>query len=142
MALAFRVTNQVAQDALTALKTALDAGTAAIIEIYDGTQPTDADTAIGAQVKLATLTMSATAFGAVSDAAPGATMTAAAITGDAGADTDGTAAWARVLTQSGGTTICDMSVGTSGANINFNTVSFVAGSTVDISSLVFTHPES
>lgn len=142
MALAFRINNSVAQSALTALKTAIDAGSAAIIEIYDSTQPTDPDTAVGAQVKLATLTMAATAFGAVSDAAPGAAMTAAAITGDASADASGLAAWARILTQAGGTAVCDMSVGVSGCNINFNTSSFVAGSTVDITSLVFTHPES
>lgn len=136
MALTLTVTNAVAQSMLTALKTAIDAGTAAIIRIYDGAQPTDADTAVGAQVLLATLTMSATAFGAVSDDTPGAIMTAAAISPDTSADATGTAAWFRILTQSGGTTIMDGSVGTSGADMNFNTVSFTAGSQIEISSMV------
>jgi hypothetical protein len=120
---------------LSALKTAIDAGTAAIITIYTGSQPTDADTAIGAQTLLATLTMDATAFGAVSDDTPGAIMTAAAITPDTSADATGTAAWFRMLTQAGGTTIMDGSVGTSGADINFNTVSFTAGSQIEITSM-------
>lgn len=136
------VTNAVAQAMLTAIKTAIDAGTAAIIEIYDGTQPTDADTAVGAQTKLATLTMNATAFGAVSDDTPGAIMTAAAITGDSSADATGTASWFRLLTQSGGTTILDGSVGTSNADLVFNTVSFTMGSQVDITSLTIAQGES
>lgn len=135
-------TNAVAQALLTALKTAIDAGTAAVIEIYGDTQPTDADTAVGAQTKLATLVMSATAFGAVSDAAPGAIMTAAAITADSSADDTDTATWFRLLTQAGGTTIMDGSVGTSGADINFNTVAFTAGSQIEITSLTITQPES
>lgn len=126
---------------LSALKTAIDAGTAAIIRIYDGTQPTDADTAVGAQVLLATLTMDATAFGAVADAAPHAIMTAAAITGDSSADATGTATWFRMLTQAGGSTIMDGSVGTSSADLVFNTVSFVSGSSVDITSLTITQRE-
>jgi hypothetical protein len=135
MANAVRITNTLAQSRLGVIKTALDAGSAAIIEIYDGTQPTDADTAVGAQTLLATLTMAATAFGSVSDDTPHAIMTADTITGDSAADDDGTASWARFLTQSGGTVIMDCSVGTSGADINFNTVSFVTGSTVDITGL-------
>lgn len=136
------ITNAVAQSMLTAVKTAIDAGTAAVIEIYDGTQPTNADTAVGAQTKLATLTMNATAFGSVSDANPGAIMTAAAITPDSSADATGTAAWFRMLTQAGGTTILDGSVGTSGADINFNTVAFTGGSQIEITSLTITQPES
>lgn len=142
MANNLKVTNAVAQAMLTAVKTAIDAGTAAVIEIYTGSQPTDADTAIGAQTKLATLTMNATAFGAVSDANPGAIMTAAAITDDSSADATGTAAWFRMLTQGGGTTILDGSVGTSGADMNFNTVAFTSGSVISITSLTITQPES
>lgn len=134
--------NAVAQSMLTALKTAIDAGTAAIITIYGDTQPVDADTAIVAQTLLATLTMSATAFGAVSDDTPGAIMTAAAITPDSSADDTDTATWFRMLTQAGGSTIMDGSVGTSGADINFNTVAFTAGSQIEITSLTITQPES
>jgi hypothetical protein len=135
MALTLCLTNVRAQGLLTDLKTAIDAGTAAVIEIYTGSQPTDADTAIGAQTKLATLTMSGTAFGAVSDANPGAIMTAAAITPDASADATGTAAWFRMLTQVGGTVIMDGSIAVAGADMNFSTVSFTAGSQIEISSM-------
>ena len=120
------------------MTTALDAGTAAIIEIYDGTIPTNADTAIGAQVKLATLTFSATSFGAASNGV----ATANAITSDSSADATGTAAWARILTQGGGTTICDIDVGTSGATMNFNTVAFTAGSAIACTAFTFTHPKT
>lgn len=136
------ITNAVAQAMLTAVKTAIDAGTAAIIEIYGDTQPTDADTAVGGQTKLATLTMSATAFGSVSDDNPGAIMTADTITEDSSADDDGTATWFRMLTQAGGTTILDGSVGTSDADLVFNTVDFTAGSEIGISSLTIFQPES
>lgn len=134
-AIALTITNTRAQALLSDIKTAIDAGTAAIIEIRDGSQPTDADTAVGAQVLLATLTMSATAFGAVSDDTPGAIMTAAAITADSSADATGTASWFRLLTQSAGTVIMDGSVGTSGCDINFNTVSFTAGSQIEITAM-------
>ena len=142
MAHNLKITNSLAQARLTAVKTAIDAGSAFVIEIYDGSQPADADTAISGPVKLATLTGSATGFGSVSDAAPGAIMTAATITGDSSADATGTATWFRLLTQAGGTTILDGSIGTSGADLNLNTTAITAGSTVDITSLTITDPES
>lgn len=132
-----RITNAVASAMANAFTTALDAGTAGIIEIYDSTIPTNADTAVGAQTKLATLTFSASSFGAASNGV----ITAASITSDSSADATGTASWARLLTQSGGTTIADVDVGTSGATINFNTVSFVSGSTISITSFTFTMPK-
>ena len=52
-----------------AVDTVLDSG---FLRIYDGTQPTDADTAIGAQVMLAELTLAATAFAAASAASKAA----------------------------------------------------------------------
>jgi hypothetical protein len=120
-----------------AFTTALDAGTAGIITIYSGTIPTDANTAIGAQVLLGTLTFSATSFGAASSGV----ITANSITDDSSADATNTAAWARILTQAGGTTICDVDVGTSGATINLNTVSIVSGGTISITSFTFTLPD-
>ena len=47
--------------ALNAVLDVLNSGT---INIYDGAQPTDCDTAVTTQHLLATLTLSATAFGA------------------------------------------------------------------------------
>lgn len=142
MANNFKITNAVAKALADAFAAAADAGTAAIIRIYDGSQPTDPDTAVGAQVLLAQLTMSSTAFGAASDANPGGLITAATITADSSADATGTAAWFRILTQSGGTTICDGSVGTSGCDLNLNTTAITSGSTVSITALTVTMPEA
>lgn len=137
-----RLTNAAASAAADAVVDRIDSGGAGTIKIYTGTIPTDADTAIGAQTKLATLTFSATSFGAATDANPGGLITANAITSDTSADATGTAAWARILTQGGGTTICDVSVGTATSTIIFNTVAFTSGSTIAITSFTFTHPES
>ena len=142
MALNFRITNAVAQAMANAFTTAADAGTAAHITIYDGTQAADPDTAIGAQVVLAELVMSASSFGAATDANPGALITAAAITSDSSANNTGTATWFRMRTQAAGTTICDGSVGTATANLILNTVAITSGSTVAITAFTITMPES
>jgi hypothetical protein len=84
---------------------------------------------------LATLTFSATAFGA---AATGV-ATAAAITADSSADATGTAAVWRIAS-GGGTTLIDGTAGTSGADINFNTVGWTAGDNISVSSLTITVP--
>lgn len=132
-----RLTNAAASAAADAVVDRIDTGGAGTIKIYTGTIPTDADTALGAQTLLATLTFSATAFGNASNGV----ATAAAITSDTSADATGTAAWARIA-NGAGTTIMDVTVGTSGEDINFNTVSFVTGATVSISSLTVTVPKT
>lgn len=142
MASALCFTTAVAQSLLTTLKTAIDAGTAAVIEIYGDTIPTDADTAVGAQTKLATLVMNATAFGAVSDNNPGAIMTAATITDDASCDDTDTATWFRLSTQAAGTVILQGSVGTSGTDLVFNTAAFTALSTISITALTLATRET
>ena|SRR5690242_756389 len=115
------------------------------IKIYAGTQPTDANTAVGAQTLLATLTFGATAFGA--SAAAGttpsrkATATANTITGDTSADATGTATWFRILKSNGTTVVMDGSVGTSGADLNLATTSLVAGVDVEITSFTLSQPE-
>lgn len=113
-----------------ALDTVLDGG---FLRIYDGAQPTDADEAIGAQVLLAELTLNATAFAAAS----GGSKAANAITSDSSANATGTATWGALVT-SGGTRLFDFSVGTSGANLNLNTVSIVASATVSCSAFTVT----
>lgn len=58
------------------------------LELYTGTQPTDANTAIGAQVLLVTLTLNATAFGTpVASGSAGSKV----VTATAGSITSGTA---------------------------------------------------
>lgn len=133
-----RLTNAAASAAADAVVDLIDAGSGAgTIKIYTGTIPTDANTAIGAQTLLATLTFSDPAFGAASNGV----ATASAITSDSSADATGTAAWARIA-DSNGTTIMDVTVGTSGEDINFNTVSFVSGAAIAISSLTYTQPKT
>ena len=114
-----------------ALSVLLDNG---YLRIYDSTQPTNADTAIGAQVLLAELRFNA-------DAAPSASngvLTFNAITQDSNANNSGTASWFRAL-QSDGSTVCfDGTVGTSGCDLNIATTAIVAGAIVGVTSFVYT----
>lgn len=142
MANAFRLSNGVAKAMADAFTTYNDGGSAALIRIYNGTQPADPDTAITSQTLLAELTMSATSFGAASDANPGGRITANAITGDASANATGTASWFRIVTQAGGNTVCDGSVGTASADLVLNSVDIVTLATVDISSFTITMRET
>lgn len=95
------------------------------------TAPSDADTG----TLLATLTFSDPAFGAASSGV----ATANSITSDTNVDATGTAAHYRVK-DSNSTVIWQGNVSTSGADINFDSVSFVAGGTAAISSLTVTVP--
>lgn len=114
-------------DLLDQINTAL--GASGLLRLYDGTQPTDADTALGAQVKLAELPLSATAFAAAS----GGSISANAITSDSAADATGTCTWGTLCTAAG-VRVLDFSVGTSGADLNLNSVSIVAGAQVSVTS--------
>lgn len=120
-----------------ALNAAFDPLNSGFLRIYDGTQPVDADTALGAQVLLAELTLNATAFAA----AAAGSKTANAITTDASANATGTATWASLI-KSGGVratdNVMDMSVGTAGANLNMNSVAISAGASVACTSLIVT----
>ena len=118
-------------DEITALA---DAGAgAALLRIYDGTRPTDADTAVGAQVLLAELTCT-DPFAA---AASGGVLTASSISDDASANATGTASWFR-LVDSNGNAVIDGDVGTSGSDLNLNSVSITAGGTVSVTSFAIT----
>lgn len=107
------------------------------IDIYDGAQPATADTAIGAQTKLARLTFGNPAFGAAVDGV----ATANAITKDSAADATGTAAWFRALT-SGGAAVMDGTVGTSNADCIINTTSIVQNAEVSCTGMTITEPKS
>ncbi len=137
------ITNVAAIAALDAVVALIDAGTAALLKIYAGTVPDDADAALSGETLLATLTFSATSFPGASDGAPGATSTANAITDDTSAAATGTAAYYRI-TDSAGLAVTQGTVGTSGANLNLSTVSITAGDTVSVAAQAFdlTHPES
>lgn len=115
---------------MNAITTAIDAGAAGLLRIYDGSRPA---TGGAATTLLAELTFSdPSAAGAASGV-----LTFSAITADASANATGTATWARIVT-SAAAFVADMSVGTSGADINFNSVAFVIGGNVAVTSLVWT----
>lgn len=118
-----------------ALVDLIDAGASAgTIVIRTSTAPaatTDADSG----TLLATLTFTDPAYG---NAASG-TAQEASITSDASIDATGTAGYFRIK-DSDGTVIMQGTVGTSGADINFNSVSFQAGGTCSISDLPVTVP--
>jgi hypothetical protein len=115
------------------------------LEIYTGTQPTDANTSIGAQVLLSTLTFGSTAFAsATASGSAGSkivTGTANTITSDTSAAATGTAAWFRAYKSDGVTGVLDGSAGTSGCDLNLNTTSIVTGATVSCTSYTITQAE-
>jgi hypothetical protein len=115
------------------------------LRIYNGSQPTDANTAVGAQTLLSTLRLGATAFGAsvASGTAPTRVVvaTANAITSDTDAAATGTASWFRVLKSDGSTVVMDGSVGTSGCDLDLASTSIVAGETVQVNSFTLTVAE-
>lgn len=112
-----------------ALDTALDVLDGGNVLILDGTQATDADTAIGAQVTLANVGVNADAAAA----AAAGSKSFNAFTADASADATGTASWYRMRT-SGNTAVWDGAAGTSGCNINFNSAAIQSGANVNITS--------
>lgn len=129
MATAPFITQSVAQALLTAFETAANAGTAAVINGYNGSAPADADAAEG-NTLLFQLTCSAAIFTSKTDGAPGAVGTFDTITQDSSADNTGTLSHFRILTQSGGTVVFQGSAGTSAADMIINTVSITSGSVV------------
>lgn len=108
-------------------------GASGKVRIYSGTQPANVAAAITGTI-LAELPLSATAAGATANGV----TTFNAITTDSSADNTGTATHFRVLQSNGTTGHIDGSVGTSGADMNLNTTSIIAGGPVAISSWTLT----
>ena len=124
------VTQAVAQDMLTALESAANAGTAAIITGYAGTPPADGDAALSNNDDLFDLTCSASIFASKTDGAPGAVGTFDEITEDSSANDTGTLTFFRILTQAAGTVVFQGTAATSDADMIINTTSISSGSTV------------
>jgi len=114
-------------DELTAL---IDAGTAGLFRIYDGSRPATCGTAT---TLLAELTLSATS----SAAASGGDLTFNPITADSSANAGGTATWFRIV-DSAGTCVIDGDVGTSGSDLNLNSTTISILQEVSVSSAVIT----
>lgn len=134
------ITPAVAKAMMDTFNTQVDAGTAAVINIYDGTVPVDATAAITG-TQLAQLVMSATAFGAATTANP-SVVTANAITADASADATGIASHFRILTQSAGTVIAQGTVGISGtsSDMTLDTTAITSGANVSITAATVSLP--
>lgn len=113
----------------------LDGG---FLRVYDGAQPANANTAVTTQNLLAELTFGSPAFGSAS----GGVATANAITPDTDANATGTASWFRAVKSNGTSVLFDGSVGTSGCDLNINTVAIQQHAEVDCTSFSFTALES
>ena len=130
MAENLKLSNSLANTQANAAATEFNTG---YLRIYDGAQPTNADTAVGAQVLLAELRFNATAFGSAS----AGVLTANALTADSSANATGTAAWYRCLKSDGTAVLCDGTVGTATSNLILPSTSIVSGTQVSVTA--FTH---
>ena len=104
------------------------AGSGALINIYNGTQPANANTAISTQTLLVSLPVPGS-FGTDSNG----TITLSAVTSENAVAT-GTATFFRIFKSDGTTVVMDGSVGTSGADMNLDNTSIATGQTVTITS--------
>ena len=122
------------QDALTTR-----IGASGLIQIYSGTQPASPDTAIAAQVLLATLTCSA----AFAPAAAAGVLSLNAITsgtGTAGAGAGTVATWFRILNATGPVAHIDGTIGIgAGFDMNLNNTNIATGQTVAVTGGTFTN---
>lgn len=104
------------------------AGSGCLINIYQGTQPANANTAISGQTLLVSLPISGS-FGVDANG----TITIGSVT-SASATASGTAQFFRIFKADGTTVVMDGSVGTSDADMILNTVAIANTQTVTISS--------
>lgn len=100
-------------------------------EVYSGTIPASVTDAIGAQVKLGTVT------GAADPSATqtGGLITFGAVTGDSAADASGTATWMRIK-KGDGSTWADLDIGdlASSCTAKMNTANIVVGGPITVNS--------
>lgn len=106
-------------------------GGSALLRFYDGSRPA---TGGAATTLLAELVCNAT----FAPASSGGVLTLNAIASDVSANASGTATWFRLVKADGTTQAIDGSVGTSGADLNMSSVTFVAGAVIAVSSFVIT----
>lgn len=135
--MAYRLATDTRNKACDAIVDDIDAGSGAgTIAIRTGAQPTNVGDADSGTL-LGTLTFSDPAFGSASTG----TATASSITSDTNADASGTAGHFRIK-DSDANIHSDGTCGTSGADLNFDNATIVAGGTIAISSFTVTVPIS
>jgi hypothetical protein len=103
------------------------AGSGSLINIYSGSQPANANTAISGQTLLVTLTVSGS-FGTDSNG----TITLSTVTNGTAVAT-GTASFFRITQSDNTTVVMDGSVATSDADLVLNNTSIATGQVVSIS---------
>jgi hypothetical protein len=106
-------------------------GASGELRLYSGAQPANPDTAVGAQVLLATCIMNAT----FAPAAAVGVLTLNAIangTGTAGAGAGTVCTWFRMTVSGGATAHIDGTVGISACDLNINNTNIATGQTVSI----------
>ena len=141
-----KLTNRAAKAAADAVADLSEVGTtfsSGRIVFYDGTEPADADTALSGNTVLSTVVLLNPAFGNASDASPGADVAALTPISDTNIATGGTVSFARWKDRDGDD-IGQYTVGVtgSGKDIIVNSVTFVAGETLEVLSFVPHFPES
>ncbi len=128
-----RLATPTANAALDAIAAIMNAGSGpAVGKIYNGTIPTNADTAVGSQTLLAEVTFSDPC---IASGAASRVLTFDTITSDSSANATGTATWIRIL-DSNGNKVLDATVTATGGGgvLEFNTTSIVSGGPVGITS--------
>lgn len=133
MALNTRLSQNSRNIQLDALAALVDDG---YLRIYNGTQPNTPDDPVSGQTLLAELRFGSPAFEPAADGA----IVARAITPDNDAPANGTASWFRVLASDGSTVLWDGSIGTSGCNINFNSVAIQQNEKVSVDAYAHSLP--
>jgi hypothetical protein len=109
------------------------------IKVYSGTQPALNGAVTG--TLLVSMTFGATAFPAATASAGTVTATANAITSGTAVATN-TAGYFALVKSDNATVVATGSVGTSGADLNLNTLSITSSNTVSCSSFLITQAES
>lgn len=134
------MTAKLAQLTANAMADAIDdrvnAGGAGKIIIYSGTEPATADTALSGNTVLATFTLSNPAFGAASSGV----ITLAGVPKTVAAAATANATFFRLFQSDGATCVAQGTVGTSGQQLNLNTISITSGVNVTITSGTITMP--
>jgi hypothetical protein len=135
------ISNVACKAALDAVTALLNAGGAGKLRVYNGTVPTDTDTALSGNTLLIDFALNATAFPGSSDTNPGASALANAITG-VNASATGTASFYRLLNNAG-TAVSQGTVTATGGggDATLTTVSVVSGAPCTVTSATMTHPE-
>lgn len=131
MATITRIASNAAIIAVDAVADLLDANGPGRVEILDGTQPADPDTAITTQTVLAVLPLSNPAFAGATDQGGFARAVANAIAQDPDAAAAGTATWFRAY-DGNNNAIIDGNVGTVDESMIINNVNVALNDTIEI----------